>query len=68
MTLYEIAGRVSYGAIHGVEQFQMTRSRGVSPSVIQLVVPQLPQIPVGQSAPLILSDAVHQIRIDDTEK
>lgn len=65
MTLYEIAGRVSYGAIHGVEQFQMTRSRGVSPSVIQLVVPQLPQIPVGQSAPLILSDAVHQIRIDD---
>ncbi|MFM7975802.1 MAG: hypothetical protein ACKO8U_12070, partial [Pirellula sp.] len=65
MSVYEIAGRVSYGQIQGVEQFQMTRSRGISPSVIQIVVPALPQIPIGQSAPLVLSDTVHQIRIED---
>lgn len=65
MSVYQIAGRVSFGPIEGVQQFQMTRSCGIQPSVIQLVVPQLPDLPLGKSTPLILSDSVHQILIDD---
>lgn len=64
MSTYEIQGRVIFGNIRGVESFTFTRSRGVRPSVAQLVVPQLPLVPTG-SAPLIFNDGVRHFVIPD---
>lgn len=65
MTSYEIAGRVSFGNMIGVEQFTMTRSRGIQPGTIQFVVPVVPDIPIGRAAPFLLSDGVNSITIKD---
>lgn len=64
MTAYSIAGRVSFGPIVGVDQVTLTRSRGIQPATIQLVVWELPVLPTG-STPLFLSDGNNQYVFPD---
>lgn len=65
MTVFEVAGRITFGNVTGVEQFNMTRSRGIKPSTIQFVVPVVPQIPVGIADTLMLFDCVNSITLRD---
>ncbi len=65
MTVYQVAGRISFGNVTGVQQFSMTRSRGIQPGTIQFAVPVVPQIPFGKSAPLYLSDGVRNMVFSD---
>ena len=65
MTVYQIAGRISFGNVTGVQQFSMTRSRGIQPGTIQFAVPVVPQIPFGKSAPLQVSDGVRNMTFPD---
>lgn len=64
MTVYKIAGRVSFGEIRGVEQMTITRSRGIQPATVQMVVPYLPVMPVG-ATPLALSDGINAVYFND---
>jgi hypothetical protein len=65
MTSYDVAGRIEFGNVVGVEQFSMTRSRGVRPSTIQFVVPVVPEVPIGVSSPLSLHDGVNSFTLRD---
>ena len=65
MTVYQIAGRFAFGNVTGVQQFSMTRSRGIQPGTIQFVVPVVPQIPYGKSAPVIISDGIRNMTFPD---
>lgn len=65
MTSYQIAGRITFGNVVGVEQISLTRSRGIQPSTIQFVVPVVPQVPIGRSAPLMLSDEINSFVLND---
>ena len=47
-----------------MESFTFTRSRGIRPSVAQLVVPELPEIPTG-TAKLVFYDGVREFVIPD---
>ena len=61
---YKYAGRMTFGAVNGVEQVTITRSRGIMPSTIQFVVPKVPVMPIG-STTLFLSDGVNQLEFKD---
>jgi hypothetical protein len=65
MTVYQVAGRVSYGSIRGVSQMSYTRSRGIQPGVIQLSVPELPAIPVGFTGPVYFTDGNREFSMGD---
>jgi hypothetical protein len=65
VTTFKIFGTIRFGNVVGVQQFSMTRSRGIQPSTIQFVVPVIPQVPVGRSAPLQMSDTKNAFQIPD---
>ena len=65
MTQYQIAGRFAFGNVTGVQQFSMTRSRGIQPGTIQFVVPVIPQIPYGTVAPVFISDGIRNMTFPD---
>lgn len=65
MSVYQIAGRISFLNITGVQVFSMTRSRGIQPGTIQFAVPVEPSIPFGTSSTLFLSDGVRNFAFPD---
>jgi hypothetical protein len=60
MSVYQIAGRISFLNITGVQVFSMTRSRGIQPGTIQFAVPVQPTIPTGTTATMFLSDGIRE--------
>jgi hypothetical protein len=64
MTAFDYAGRFTWGPVQGVEQVTITRSRGISPSVCQVVVPRKMNFPTGSSV-ILFSDGQNSFRMND---
>ncbi|AMV35630.1 hypothetical protein VN12_26295 [Pirellula sp. SH-Sr6A] len=64
MTVFDVAGRIKYGTIEGVGQMSITRSRGIQPATIQLMLPNQPEFPSGPS-PVFLYDGNNSFMFPD---
>jgi hypothetical protein len=64
MTVYDVAGRIKYGLIEGVGQMSVTRSRGIQPATIQIMLPFRPELPSGPE-PVFLHDGIRSFTLPD---
>lgn len=65
MTVFEIAGIVSYAGVTNIRQISVARSRGIKPGTIQLVLPFVPLVIDTRPQPVILHDTQRTIILPD---
>jgi hypothetical protein len=65
MTVFEIAGVVKYSGLTNIRQISVSRSRGIRPGTINLVLPFVPSFIDTRPQPVILHDTQREIVLPD---